>query len=379
MEFCMSLRLKAILTASLLLVLPALMVSLIAYFAMDAQVFASDKDDMSRALAHAAETLDEIGNRMTNHAAILALNPRIEETLTRGDRTGLEKTLAETFTELRRIDPAVNVLEVTDKVGKVMMRGHDPARNGDSKAATPGVADALKGKSNSAVTISPTTHQAAYTAVRPLRDENGDIFGTLTVGARMRAEIADEIKRANGLDVVLFVNGKATVETLKETGPAEIEALTALAERLSADAKPEVVRVGATDYLALASRLASDGGNKFSIMVLRDRSPQYLNEREIIRKLAIGMGVILLVLLPLSAFGVSRVTRRIAALTAATSRIAAGELDLAVPGAEAKDEVGQLARAVLVFRQSSQRAQQLENDASLTQQRNAEARGAEMR
>jgi methyl-accepting chemotaxis protein len=376
----MSLRLKAILTAALLLVVPALMVSLIAYFAMDAQVFASDKDDMSRALAHAAETLDEIGSRMSNHAAMLALNPRIEETLTRGDRTGLEKTFAETFTEMRRIDPAVNVLEVTDKVGKVMMRGHDPARNGDSKAATPGVAEALKGKSNAAVTISPTTHQAAYAAVRPLRDENGDIFGTLTVGARLRAEIADEIKRANGVDVALVINGKVTVQTMKQSTPEELAALAPTAERMSAaGGKAEIVKVGGVEYLAFASRLASDGASNFSIMVLRDRAPQYLNEREFLKKLAMGMGVIMLVLLPLSAFAVSRVTRRIAALTSATSRIAAGELDLAVPGADAKDEVGQLARAVLVFRQSSQRAQQLENEASQNQRRNAEERAVEMR
>jgi methyl-accepting chemotaxis protein len=375
----MSLRLKTILTAAFLLVLPALLVSFISYHAMDAQVLASGKEDMSRALAHAAETLDEIGARMSNHAAMLALNPRIEESLAKGDRTGLEKTFAETFTEMRRIDPAVNVLEVTDKVGKVMMRGHEPSRNGDSKASTPGVSDALKGKPSASVTISPTTHQAAYTAVRPLRNEDGDIFGTLTVGARLRSEIADEIKRANGLDVALLVNGKITVETMKQNNQQELDALAPMAERMAAGGQAEVVRIGQTDYLALSSRLASDSGGNFAIMVLKDRAPQYQSERAFLKQLGLGMGVILLVLLPLSAFGVSRVTRRITSLTSATSRIAAGELDLAVPGAEAKDEVGQLARAVLVFRQSSQRAKELEAEASTAQQRNARERTAEMR
>jgi methyl-accepting chemotaxis protein len=375
----MSLRLKAILTAALLLVIPAFLVSAISYFAMDAQIVAADKEDISRALSHASDTLEEIGARMMNHAALLALNPRIEGALASGDRGGLEKTLVETFNELRRIDPAVDVLEVTDRSGKVLMRGHDPARSGDDKSATTGVAAALRGGQHAAVSISPATQLAAYTAVRALRDGNGEVVGTLAVGARIRAEIADEIKRANGLDVVLLVNGKITVETLKEKNAKELADISSMAQRMSSQGgKTEAFAAGGVEYQAFATKLASDGANHFTMMALKDRAPQRRNEREFMTNLGMGLGVILLVLLPLSAFGVSRVTRRITSLTTATGLIAAGELDTEVPGADAGDEVGKLARAVLVFRQASQRARQLEAEAARTQERNAKERSAEM-
>jgi methyl-accepting chemotaxis protein len=376
----MSLRLKAIISTVLLLVFSSLVLTFLSYLAMDSNAAIVDRDEIGRALSHASETLEEIGGRMANHGALLALNPRIIEAFTAGDHVELEKVLVETFAELKKIDPAVAALEVTDKAGKVVMRGHSPSRKGDDKSGQPGVIQALQGKAYSAVTISPASQEASQASVRPLRNLKGEIIGSLTVGARLRAEIAEEIKRANGLDVVLMINGKPTVETIANANVRDIAGFAGLADRTSGkDAAGEVVTLGGVEYLVLSGKLASDNGSTLAIMVLKDKVAHNRNVRSFIVRLAIGLGVMLLVLLPLSAFAVSRVTRRIAALTSATSRIAAGELDLAVPGAEAKDEVGQLARAVLVFRQSSQRARQLETEAAMSQQRSAGERSAEMR
>jgi methyl-accepting chemotaxis protein len=375
----MSLRLKSIISTVFLLVFSSLMLTFLAYWAMDSNAAIVDRDEVGRALAHASETLEEIGGRMANHGALLALNPRIIEALTGDHHAALEKAFVDIFAELKTIDQTVAVLELTDKAGKVVMRGHDPSRRGDDRSAQPGVIQALQGKMHSSVTISPTSQEASQASVRPLRNLKGEVIGTLTVGARLRAEIAEEIKRANGLDVVLMINGKPTVETIANANIRDFAGFAALSERTSGkDAAGEVVTLGGVDYLVLSAKLASDNGSTLSIMVLKDKVAHNRNVRTFLVRLAIGLGVLLLVLIPLSAFAVSRVTRRIAALTSATSRIAAGELDLAVPGAEAKDEVGQLARAVLVFRQSSQRARQLEIEASMSQQHNAEERAAEM-
>ena len=57
------------------------------------------------------------------------------------------------------------------------------------------------------------------------------------------------------------------------------------------------------------------------------------------------------------------ITRPIVAMTEAMRRLAAGALDVAIPTAGRKDEVGQMAQALLVFRQNAQEARVLQNAA----------------
>ncbi len=60
---------------------------------------------------------------------------------------------------------------------------------------------------------------------------------------------------------------------------------------------------------------------------------------------------------------VTRVTRPIHALTVVMSRLSTGDLDLAVPSVEGQDEVGQMARAVEIFREAGLANRRLEAEA----------------
>lgn len=61
---------------------------------------------------------------------------------------------------------------------------------------------------------------------------------------------------------------------------------------------------------------------------------------------------------------VRRVTRPLGELTAATSSLAAGNLDRAVPGTERADEIGEVSRALEALREGSLRARELEATAA---------------
>ena len=63
------------------------------------------------------------------------------------------------------------------------------------------------------------------------------------------------------------------------------------------------------------------------------------------------LGVALLAALLAGWLVIQRVARPLARLEAATTRLAAGEYDVAVPGADSGDEVGRLGRAILVLQQ----------------------------
>ncbi len=84
---------------------------------------------------------------------------------------------------------------------------------------------------------------------------------------------------------------------------------------------------------------------------------------------AIRLGRLVFVAVALGAAGAAivvtvllgrRISRPIVAMTEAMRRLAGGALDTAIPAADRKDEVGQMAQAVLVFRQNAQAAQTLQ-------------------
>src|SRR6476469_5945288 len=73
----------------------------------------------------------------------------------------------------------------------------------------------------------------------------------------------------------------------------------------------------------------------------------------------------------------SRGSRPLAQLTEAIHRLGAGNLSVAVPGRERKDEIGALARTVQYFRDSLADRQALQKDVD-AQRTGAEARRAEL-
>ncbi len=84
-----------------------------------------------------------------------------------------------------------------------------------------------------------------------------------------------------------------------------------------------------------------------------------------------GLAVAVLAALLIALVIARSVARPVRGLTAATERLAAGALDTEVPGGERRDEVGEMARAVLVFREGLREADRL-RAASATQQAAAE-------
>ena len=88
----------------------------------------------------------------------------------------------------------------------------------------------------------------------------------------------------------------------------------------------------------------------------------------------IGAGLVLVVLLVVSVIMARRITGPLNSMTSAMKELAAGQLDVTVPGIGRSDEVGEMAGAVEVFKTNAVERQRLE-----AEQRRAEARAAEQR
>jgi methyl-accepting chemotaxis protein len=374
-----SLRIKAVMAAVLLSVFSSFLVAAISYMAIREGTSVGMREDMTRGLALAGQSLNEIGRRMSAHAVLLAENPRLVEAVGSGDRLQAERAFVAALAKLREVDASVSVLEVADRSGRIVIRGHNPTRFGDDKSQEPGFAAGLKGNRHTALSVSPTSKEASYMSVAPLRDARGEVVGALNVGSRLRIDVAREIKSATGLDIALFVNGEPTASTMAESEPGKLKARSALIDEAGRqDVTSQAIILDGRTHEAKALRLVSDNGQTLGVLALKSHDQVDAEISAFVKRVAGGVFLMLCVLVPCLIFAVSLVTRRLAALTEATTRIADGQLELDVPGVSSKDEIGRLSRAVLVFRESSLRARHLEHEAGEARQRNMTERTADM-
>ncbi|WP_198376917.1 hypothetical protein [Neoroseomonas rubea] len=85
---------------------------------------------LGRSLDRAEGELAAVGLRMRGHAAGLSVRPDLVRAVGAADAAAARDILVAAFTALRSADPAVAVVEATDAGGRVLIRGHNPARGG---------------------------------------------------------------------------------------------------------------------------------------------------------------------------------------------------------------------------------------------------------
>ncbi|WP_255312432.1 methyl-accepting chemotaxis protein [Kiloniella majae] len=141
---------------------------------------------------------------------------------------------------------------------------------------------------------------------------------------------------------------------------------------------PEVKRLSAI-YKEMAEPLAAL--HEFSINGLGNAKSEALiateTTEQVLRITSIIAGLTLLLL---GVLIMRSLTRPIRTLTDATSSLAAGNMDVDVPAVDNKDEVGSMARALLIFKENlieaeKQRIEQKESEEKLSQQRLSERLG----
>jgi len=123
----------------------------------------------------------------------------------------------------------------------------------------------------------------------------------------------------------------------------------------------------ATMFMTDADQKFSLAQQKVSLLVaatvkLNDMLEQQMTAQMHRSRLAIlsGSGIAILLTVGLSALISRRIAGPIVAMTAAMRRLAGGELSVEIPATDFKDEVGQMAHALRIFRQNAQEARALQ-------------------
>jgi methyl-accepting chemotaxis protein len=329
----------------------------------------------ARAAAGQAEAeLQAMQQRMGGYLVALATRPDLATALASGDRGQLRQILTTALAQLREIDPTIDVLEATDAVGRVAMRGHNPERAGDDQSRAVDVAEALAGRRGVGVVVSPAAGEMTVGGAVPVRALAGStaILGTIKVAGRLDSTTAASVAQASGAEVLLFGAGRLTAATLSGlTLEALPPALAAAAREGSAIAAHPVTLKGAEYMPAVVTIRGLDGRVQGAMVTLLPLAPWSVVEHETLLAVMGVSGVVLLLALPLAWLFARRLAQPLRVLTRSMHQIADGQLETAIPPPGAISEVREMVRALATLREASARARTLEAEAAAQRDRAA--------
>lgn len=313
---------------------------------------------MALAMHDSVAGLQAILDRLQSYADLLSRRRDIALALQAGDLATLEPILVAEFHSLNKLDPAVNTLEVTDARGIVVLRGHNPAKRGDDKSKVPNIIAALSGKTDLGMSYSPTSKEIAQDSVVPVMLD-GKIVGTLKVGSYLRKNTVESLKILTGTEVAFLVDGKVNAITFPGG-----EALTLdkeVTDRLASNGSTITrMTLGGTSFDAGFNSLKGQVTSQLVLATLRSRSAfDAAMYRQILW--ASGIGLLILVLSVAATITFAKtITVPLADIEGAMVHLAGGDTGTEIAGRGRTDEIGAMARAVVIFRDTAvERAQAL--------------------
>jgi len=318
-----------------------------------------------------SETYDQVKEALKSRegeALVLshavANTPGVVEHIEANDRVWLlEKmgALAKTISERRGIDLA----NIHLANGKNLLRWHNPNIFGDDVATRrKSVRDALSsGKPQAG--LEPGREFLGLFAVVPIR--SGDkIIAVADAGTSLRQPFAEAMKKKLGIDIAFHVARDNAFDTLAGTVPnktllSDAERKSAMSDRIGT----REVDLGGKAAVVSAAPLVNFAGAPIGVIEMVMDTSDIAARSARAFYILIGVTVAAVVL----GFVVSLLLARwigkpIREMTTTMGSLAEGQLDQDVPHTGRHDEIGQMAKAVLVFRDAGREKIRLEAEAA---------------
>lgn len=288
------------------------------------------------------------GVALMGYAALVAQNPEIAAAIDVSRRDVLRDRLVSLFAALKAANPAVHTLEVTDRRGIILLRGHDPEKFGDDKSTTSQFGRALQsGQPQYGMDVSTTTKLLSLDAVFPVR-QNGQTVGLVKVGSYPRVEALQAMKAQLGVDIA--VRDERTGTIIGSTLPDADQALAAATATLTP------AETGGRRYYLKKTPLIFDGRQVegSSLILAADASALDALNTAVTRNLALS-GLVVLALSALAAlWTVRRLMRPLGGEPAyaktIVSQVANGDLTVKVDLRGATDDSLLAAVAAMIGR-----------------------------
>ena len=329
-------------TVGVVLLITALL-TLVAYLVMSA---ALEREFMDRLRVGAESTIasrEIIEQKVLAYSDLLAKREAIAAAVAGNEAERLEALLTEEYLQLHDKDNTVKTIEVTDKRGVILIRGHNPAKKGDDKSKVAMIQQALAGQTAKGLEVSISTGEMAYDAVSPLLYQ-GEVVGTLKVGSYLKDDTAEYIKRIANVEVIFFSGERVNVSTIK--GAEDLSLSREFIGSLTKEAVFQDRIINGRAYAGFFIPCVTAEGESKGVMAgFLSREPlEKARASLLIRLLLAALVGMALVLIPVI-IGIRLITSEIRRISEAFQRVATGDLTVRVDY-PSKNEIGQLLEAL---------------------------------
>jgi methyl-accepting chemotaxis protein len=331
---------------------------------LDRLVDESQTRELNRHYERFTGTLQDYSARAEALAALTASLPPVRQAMAQGDRDALLALFSASFAALKDAY-GIEQFQFHTPPATSFLRLHQPQKFGDDISSF-----------RATVVQSNTTHQAVrgletgkaglgLRGIAPISapiSEGGKHLGTVEFGLSLNKALFDSFKRESGVDLVLHLATDKGFETAIST--------TGNDGRLSAD---EISRImagvsviddadGDGKSLAVLGRTLLDySGKPIGVLEIIMDTSSWTAERNQARMTALGLGLVTLVLASgLGLFLARGISKPVQAMTLAMDAFSHNDFSVPIPALDRHDEVGQMAKAVSVFRDNAGRLKEMQ-------------------
>ncbi|MGA3002260.1 MAG: methyl-accepting chemotaxis protein [Acetobacteraceae bacterium] len=295
--------------------------------------------------------IDYEGRTARAVGGVIAALPPVVDGIAKGDRSALLALLRDPANALKV--QGIPRFGIIAPPATIFLRPLDPDSHGDDiSARRPTVVLANQtGKALTGVEMGPEA-LATYATSPVLRD--GKSLAVIDIGVAFGKAFVDRIRQRFGIDLAVHSFDGARFHTLASTfgdiGVATPEELKAALD--GAEPRRDAA-FGGHPAAVWLGRIKNYSGQPVAVLELIKDTTQYdavaagaLRSLLLATTTILGVGVLLALVLGRS------LSRPLSAITATMNRLSGGDTAVTIPGSERPDELGTMAKAVDVFRQS---------------------------
>jgi len=318
--------------------------------------------------------LDQESHQAAAMSAVVAQIPAVQEAVAATDRETLLRLFGPGFARLKA-DYGVDQFQFHTPASTSLFRVHQPQKFGDDLSGFRKTVVAANLEHKAIVGLESGVAGLGFRGVVPVAAA-GKHLGSVEFGLTLGQSFFDQFKRERGIDLALHIEGKG--EFKDSVGTLGSRSFFSAAEYRRASEGAVVIRQDKLDATPVATLLGPirdfSGKSVGAVEIVMDNS-DYVNAQNSAYLLAIGISAIALLIAAVAGYFVARsISHPILSITGAMRNLADGRLDTKIPGVGRRDEVGDMADAVEVFKTNALACRRLE-----AEQKEQEVRAAAQR
>ncbi|MEK9971571.1 MAG: methyl-accepting chemotaxis protein, partial [Ferrovibrio sp.] len=323
-------------------------------FVMDGLVERAEQRELRSYYENITAAVAAEASKATALSALVANIPDVQAAMAAGERDKLAKLFVPSFQALRKDYGAVQMQFHTPPATS-FLRVHRPERFGDDLSSFRHTVVATNTNKKPTQGLEFGVEGLGVRGMVPVMHD-GKHIGSFELGMSFGQFFFDSFKQRYGVDVALFVQDKdgmkrfaGTFEDAALVRPEDLAVALGgqtVVRRATTAAGPRTVLVGAVrDY--------SD--KPFGSVVIAMDSSDYTASISRANMITVAIGLAVVLAGVAVAWGMGRtVSGPINAMTDVMQRVSAGDLQVSLPYQDRADEVGEMARAVAVFKRNAE-------------------------